>query len=342
VTLLIEMERRGVGRLRVRSGTTKTRTYKAMLDMLNLLYENGRADILRDIKEQRVKVMDVYEKFRAGRLDQLPTGDLMRPLEAAWLEWLAGKEIAELTRHDYEEAWKRLGAGPGAPMTGLPDLLREHRKASMKVRARSFNKDRAAFLAFLNGTLGDSHWLHAACKRVATLKVPTERKMPYNPQTVEQIRALAGKLPVHHALTLWGLCLTGMRPEEMFEERGNAWSLEAELVRVKGTKSPAADRVVPRVGLIVKPRTGRLAFYRALRAASSKTVTPYDCRRTYAQWMDLGRIPQFRQDFYFGHGPKDLAALYKRMRECLPYIREDAAALEALVGVGEPQLKVMA
>jgi integrase len=92
----------------------------------------------------------------------------------------------------------------------------------------------------------------------------------------------------------------------------------------------------------VKPRTGRLAFYRALRAASGQTVTPYDCRRTYAQWMDNAGIKQFRQDFYFGHGPKSLDALYKRMRECLPYIREDAAALDVLVGVGEPQLKVMA
>jgi hypothetical protein len=117
----------------------------------------------------------------------------------------------------------------------------------------------------------------------------------------------------------------------MFEERGNAWSLEAELVRVKGTKSPAADRVVPRVGMIVKPRTGRLAFYRAIRVASSRTVTPYDCRRTYHQLLDLARVPQFRQDFYTGHGPRDLGALYKRMKECLPYITEDAAALEVLV-----------
>jgi len=32
------------------------------------------------------------------------------------------------------------------------------------------------------------------------------------------------------------------------------------------------------------------------------------------------------------HGPRDLNALYKRMREVTAYLREDAAALEALVG----------
>jgi hypothetical protein len=90
--------------------------------------------------------------------------------------------------------------------------------------------------------------------------------------------------------------------------------------------------VVPRVGLLVKPATGRLAFYRHLRLKSGDTVSPYDLRRSYAQWLDLARIPQFRQDYYMAHGPRDLNALYKRMREVSGYLREDAAALEALVG----------
>ena len=53
--------------------------------------------------------------------------------------------------------------------------------------------------------------------------------------------------------------LTGMRPEEMFEEIGNVWNVEPDGIRIHGTKSPAADRVVPRVGVLVKPATGRLA-----------------------------------------------------------------------------------
>jgi hypothetical protein len=75
-----------------------------------------------------------------------------------------------------------------------------------------------------------------------------------------------------------------MRPEEPFEEHRNRWSADADGVRIHCTKSPAAERVVPRVGLLVKPATKRLAFYRALRSASNRTVAPYDLRRTYAQW----------------------------------------------------------
>ena len=59
---------------------------------------------------------------------------------------------------------------------------------------------------------------------------------------------------------------------------------------------------------------------------------PYDLRRTYAQWLDLARIPQFRQDYYMAHGPKDLNALHKRMREVSASLGEDAAALGGLVG----------
>ena len=106
--------------------------------------------------------------------------------------------------------------------------------------------------------------------------------------------------------------------------------MEPNGIRVYGTKSAAAERVVPRVGIVVKPSTK--AFYTALRAASGKTVTPYDLRRTYSQWLDLARVPQFRQSYYMGHGPKDLDQLYQRMRACSQYLREDAGALEQLTG----------
>ena len=47
--------------------------------------------------------------------------------------------------------------------------------------------------------------------------------------------------------TFWLLCLTGMRPEEAFEEIGNRWEVEADGIRIHGTKSAAAGRLVPTV-----------------------------------------------------------------------------------------------
>jgi integrase len=300
--------------------------------MLRTLYQTGRHDVLRDLKRNAITVLQVYERYRQGKIHELPTGDLMRHLAGTWEEWLASREIADRTRKDYAEAWARLAAPGDATFTDLPTLLAAHRKACLGVRARTFNKDRAALLAFVNRELGDTHWLALACRRLEPLKIAKEKKLTVNPLTVEQAKALAAKMEPHHARTLWAFCLTGMRPEEMFGEHGNSWTVAPEGIHIHGTKSAAADRVVPRVGLLVKPATGRLAFYRALRTASSKTVAPYDLRRTYAQWLDLARIPQFRQDYYMAHGPRDLNALYKRMRAVAAYLREDAAALEQLVG----------
>lgn len=130
---------------------------------------------------------------------------------------------------------------------------------------------------------------------------------------------------------MWAFVTTGMRPEEMFEEKGCRWVVEAERVRIEGAKRPASNRMVPRLGLLVKPSTGRLAFYRALRKASEHTVSPIDLRRTYAQWLELSGIPQFRQDYYMAHGPQDMNALYKRMKDAEPYLESDAMALEQVI-----------
>jgi integrase len=376
-SLPIDLQFRGIGRLHLRSGTTKRQTRDAMRAMLRTLYQVGRQDVLRDLKANRITVMQVWEQYRQGKLNEIPTGELVRALATAWAEWLEQKEIAARTRRDYGEAWTRLGAGGGATFVDLPGLLQTHRKGCLGVRARTFNKDRAAILAFVHSILGDTHWLALACRRVAPLKVAKERRLPFHPLTVEQAKALAARLAPHHARTLWLLCLTGMRPEEAFEEIGNRWAVEPDGIRIHGTKSAAAERIVPRVGLLVKPSTKRQAFYQALRAASTRrvvaggevvagppattypkspqgdkrgggrvarvsgvgctpwdgeTVTPYDLRRTYSQWLDLARIPQFRQSYYLGHGPKNLDQLYQRMRASSEYLREDAAALEQLVG----------
>lgn len=335
MTLPIDLQFRGVGRLHVRSGTTKKATRNTMRDMLRNLYEMGRADILRDIKANKVRVLDVYERYRTGRLDQLPSGDLMGGLRVKWVTWLDAKELDRRTRRDYEQAIDRVMAHvtTGATLGELPAALKAHRKACRGARPRTFNKDRAAALSFLSGLVGDRHWLYAECVREETLKIPESSKMAVNPQTVSEIRELGTKLPAHHALTLWAYFLTGMRPEEMFQEDECRWTLEADRVRVMGTKTSASVRVVPRVGLLVKPSLKRRSFAKALSKASGKTVTPYDLRRSYAQLLDLARIPQFRQDYYMAHGPKDLNTLYKRAKECEQYLAEDATAIENLIRV---------
>jgi hypothetical protein len=325
VTLAIDLQFRHVGRLHLRSGTQKKQVRDAMKQMLRTLYQIGRYDVLRDIKAGLVTVQDVYERFRMGRLDQLPSGTLVRSLEAAWHEWLASKEIAPITRHDYELALCRLQP-KGATIADLPRLVQAHRLSARGKRPRSFTKDRAAVLSFLGSVLGAHHFLYGECARSAVLKIPKARKLPINPQSALQAQALAAKLPPRHLFAFWGFYNAGMRPEEMFEEGECRWTVTGDGVQIDGTKRPASNRTVPKVGEMVKPATKRLAFYRALRKASDFTVAPYDLRRSYAINLELAGIPTYRQDYYMGHGPTSMNALYKRMRECLPHLKEDGEA----------------
>lgn len=326
-----------IGRLHIRSGTTRKATRNAMRDMLRTLHQIGHGDKVVEVKEGRVTVLELYEKYRIGRIDQMPSGEVMCAASVVYQEWLDGKELAPKTRKDYGEAKARVLAfgAPGATMVALPKLLEAHRRASIDVHPRTFNQDRAAWMSCLRRVLGPAHWLTYECSRVEQLSMPDNRKMAYNPQTVAQVREWAGKFEAkglgHHALTVWGIALTGMRPEEFFEEAPNTWEMEDGLVRINGTKTKAAKRIAPRLGLIIRSSTTRETFGKAFRTLTSGTVTPYDLRRSYSQWLDDAHIPEYRQQFYFGHGPENVTQLYKRMRDCLPHLAADTAALLDLV-----------
>jgi integrase len=237
-----------------------------------------------------------------------------------------------------------------ATIRELPQLLRKHAQASADVRPRTFNQDWAAARSFLGSIVGRYHPLYAEVSRIERLEVTAE---PINPQTPDQVRALAdwfmahrapfrpdGETYAHHARTLWGLCLTGMRPEEYWEEtvgkKRATWSLLEDRVSIQGIKNAAAVRVVPRLAILTKPGS-KVAFSRALRKACVALglphVTPYDCRRTYATWLSHAGIPDNRQDAWLGHGPRNMRELYRRPGDLAKYLAEDAAALSAFIGL---------
>jgi hypothetical protein len=62
---------------------------------------------------------------------------------------------------------------------------------------------------------------------------------------------LASVLGAHH----WVYSATA-RVEGLLEEGENTWTVEDHSIRVHGTKSAAAVRVVPKVGLHLKPEPG--------------------------------------------------------------------------------------
>src|SRR6185312_6313905 len=104
------------------------------------------------------------------------------------------------------------------------------------------------------------------------------------------------------------MAVTGMRPNEMWGK----WSVEADRVRIHGTKTTGAERVVPRVpGHLAPPRITYRAFREALAQATDGQMTPYDLRRTYANWLESAGVIRTHRRLYLGHGAKDVTDLYE-------------------------------
>jgi len=124
------------------------------------------------------------------------------------------------------------------------------------------------------------------------------------------------------------MSLTGMRPNEMWGE----WEIDHYAVRIHGTKTKGADRVVPLVSvLLFHPQVSYVVFRKALRTASDGQMTPYDLRRTYANWLEAAGIPRTRRRLYLGHGASDVTDLYEA-HEVRAFLAADAEKLRAFLG----------
>lgn len=371
-SLPIDVQVQGI-RVARRSGTRLPRQRDAYIRMVRHLGEVGRTDYVKALALGTISFGELWPHYRAGQLATLPSPELFRPLAGAWARWLGRKrKLGAHSRRHYAAAMTRLQQYDAtASIADLPRLMQQHADACAGVRPSAFNMDRRAVLSFLGTTLGRYHPLYGEVHRIEPL--PVKDKRGFNPQTPEQIRQLCdwfrsynpkGGRPLagidrrtsqptlaHHARTVWALCLTGMRPEEYWEElvgdRQNSWQLLNDRVVINGTKGEASIRVVPRLAIITKPATDQLAFRRALtkacKALGIRHLMPYDFRRTFGMWLDNAKIPENRQDAYMAHGPENMRALYRRPADLTRWLEEDRQALAAYIGTvtAEPQLRVV-
>ena len=176
---------------------------------------------------------------------------------------------------------------------------------------------------------------------VEPLKIRAQRHK--HPATPEELREIAGRMDDREtAKILSTMSLTGMRPNEMWGE----WEIDHYAVRIHGTKTKGADRVVPLVSvLLFHPQVSYVVFRKALRTASDGQMTPYDLRRTYANWLEAAGIPRTRRRLYLGHGASDVTDLYEA-HEVRAFLKADAEKLRAFLSEShekshEPKLKVL-
>jgi integrase len=333
VTIYLDRRFRQVGRIKKAAGTDHKPTVTRLNEMLTGLFERGRLDILRGIQSGQYSPLQVYDAYRLDELHKLPTAASLALLEPAMKDWIAkaewrGKNISEDHRRSLNQSLRNLLAvAGGRPTVGdLPKLVARYRtKAKENDQAQSFNKARSAAQAFLRSTLKRSHALYAEISDIETLAVTP--KFAKRPQTVEQMRELVKALGANHGPSAWAMAVTGMGPNEYWGK----WHIDSDRIHIDGTKRRARVRDVPLIERIARPYATKEAFAERLIQIGAP-ATPYDFRRTYANWMEKAKIDRTNRRLYMGHKAKDVTDLYEDHALLTRILNEDAEAMRKYIG----------
>lgn len=323
-----------IGLIRRATGTTNPKTFAAIRRMCAVLYDAGRLDLLEALATGRIHPMVMFERFRGGHLETLPSADVLPALVATLQSWIDQAEGSEETRRGRRNVlviMKRLA--PNGTIGELPDVLRTYR-AQAAAHPRAFNLARATLQAFLRDQLGKSHPLYVALSDVPARKYrPSRRGRPFSP---DQLRALMKAMDSPHGLMAWTMATTGMGPKEYWED---GFDVLPHGVAIHGQKRAGRERLVPRVSLTIEPQVSRGRWQIRFRQ-HAKGRSPYDLRRTFSNLLVEAGIPGNRRQHYMGHGPRSMTELYEQP-EILRWLDEDGASLRLILGEPEPVLRVV-
>jgi integrase len=296
--------------------------------MLRALEEDGRLDILRAIRDGHVSFLEVYDAYRRRALHELPVGDAMPLLDAAFSRWIKSSESEYSTKHinNLNTARRRFAKEASkARVADLPKVLDDLRASFGAKHPRSFNLARAAALAFVRATLKRSHPIWLACAAVEPRKVPA-RQLGQALSPMEFVDLFKKPEDDRIDAIAWSLATTGMGSKEYW----GRWQTQSDRIHIVGTKRSGRVRDIPLVRAPSTPKLSRDRFEKLFRERF-ESITPYDLRRTYARWLELAGIPRTRRRLYMGHGVRDVTDLYERS-EVAAFLVEDAARLRAFLG----------
>lgn len=330
-TLKIDRNFPGVGRIKKHTGTTRPDVRKRISKMLTALYEDGKLDILRAIRDGDLTMLEVHAAYQRKELDKLPTAATVKPLAEAMKAWIDGlivpREVSAKHKGSLETSRRYFEkAGKNAPIAELPAVVEKLRSTLGREHPRSFNLARAAALAFIRATLKKSHPLWLAVAAVEVCKLGEGRA--HSPLSPDQMRAwfpAPATDPVD--AIAWGMATTGMGAGEYW----GRWSVESDRVHIAGTKRKGRVRDVPLVRAPAVPAMHRRTFEDKVRERVP-SITVYDLRRTFANWLESAGIPRTRRKLYMGHTAGDVTGLYE-LHEVRAFLAADAIALKAYLGL---------
>ncbi len=327
-TLVIDLQFQGVGRINRRSGTTDPKVVRRIKTAARAAYREGRLDVLRAVRDRHITWLQFYDAYQRHTLDALPVGNTIASLETAMGEWIDESADRYSEKHVISLGTSLgylVGVDKAARIADLPELLDALRLSLGRKHPRSFNLARSAALAFARALLKRNHPIYLACAAVEQVKVA--KGAPRHPIMLARMRALfpAPDTDVIDAIA-WTMATTGMSLKDYW----GPWDVRRDRIHIFGTKRAGRDRDVPLVRTPDRPALSRDRFEKSFRKRFAKVLTPYQLRRTYAQWMEEAGIPRTRRLLYMGHGTKDVTDLYERY-QIEEFLAADATKLRAFL-----------
>jgi hypothetical protein len=322
-TFIIDRRLGKLGRLKLASGTDDAHEFQALNAMLTTFKKQRRWDLLELLTRRVVTPLELMDARDQGKLDLLPRAEYLLPLATIVKRWLAGADLAQRTKDDYEA---RLTFPAGAQVVALPELLRDAKAQAVQTgKMQTFDNRLMAVRSLLRDT-------PSLAQLLGQLPAPfNPEHRPGNPQEPDAIRALALRLP--YPDELWAICLTGMRQGEYW----GSWQVSGDRIQVAGEKGRRGRpklRVVPLVYRPTRPRITYSTFYKALVRDSGKTLNVHDLRKTAMTWWEDAGVPNWRIKLYAGHAKDrgDLSRTYLRPRDLTRHLVEDAERIRSWLG----------
>jgi hypothetical protein len=334
-TFIIDRRFGGVGRVRGPSGTQDEDTFDRIKALLTELYERGRLDLLRAIKQYftthgraGLAPMVVYAASRDVGILQIPAPDGLAPLVESMLDFVETHDVTDAHKATMRSCVRHIARVGHArsPVSDLPEFVGQLR-LSMRDHARMFNLVRSTAMAFVRSRFKKHHPLWNDIAGIDPLT--SKKKRLHFPKTPDELRDITCRMEPEAAAMAWSMAAAGMGPKEYWVD---GWEVQPDRIRIFGAKRDARDRFVPLIKgvTLVRPTITLKAFRLALANADYGRMGVYDLRRSHSNWMESAGIPRTRRRIYRGHGPQDVGDLYEH-HEIAQFIADDSLKLSRYV-----------
>lgn len=208
----IDLRLKGVGRLRVSSGTNQRREYERRKQVLRDLHGDGRLDVLCALRDGKVSMVEVLASSRETGVRSLDAIVLHRPFWPAVDDAIRDMDIAAETRLRYTLSMRKLrecgAVGPKAKVRDLEAVrwldVRPHFAGPS-----DWNNLRRVLSVVLSAILGDK--MHPYRRAVVT-QLPWETEREVTPDIdVPTFWRVVERLPLWARDPVTVLALTGVR-----------------------------------------------------------------------------------------------------------------------------------